>query len=405
MKKVIVLLFLIALGAAGYFFLAKNKNNAETFQQTFAQPTAEIIRGEISSVLTGRGKAVAKRKVLVTPTLDGKVTEILVEEGGRVRKGACLAKIELKADQQMMLLNLKRRILANSFEKKELQEQLGFHTKLQEEGLAAQIKMASLKDKIELKTTESQNLIHETELLGKKLGMDLTVEKLLNNDFSKMNSGCIYSPIDGTVVQLDLKIDDMVSSMDVGRPMNAAMVVADISEFYIDYKISELDMTKIRQGQEVTIIFDAFPQEEFSGEIESIDTIASLEMSPNSFIDPSKEASEYKATIRILSPNQMLRPDLSCRVSINTETRTGVLLAPVTSVFQDENGVDCVMLFSPQGPVKREVQVGIADFQVAEIIAGVEENDQVFLNPYKLIEGEAVMQADQSRTTVEKILR
>lgn len=402
MKKMILLLLVIVVGVSGYFFM--NKRSSGDLQKPSAHPTSEIMRGDISSIITGRGKTMAKRRVMLQSTLDGRIEELLVKEGEEVEKGVCLVKIGLKAEQKMRFLDLKRRILANDYEKNELQKQLEFQRELQEEGLAAQMQMASLKEKVRWKETEIVILDNERELLGKQFGIDLTSDKLLRSQISQIDNGCVYSPIHGTVVQINIDVDDMVSSM-AGGNAGPIMVLADSSSYYVDFKVNELDLDKVKKDQDVQIIFDAFPEEDFKGEIEKIETFAFLDMSPGSFMDPSKETSQYKTKIRILQSSPKLRPGLSCRVSIKTETRSNVLLTPITSVFTEPGGGDYVMVSHPNGAEQTEVRVGIADFQMVEILSGVSEMEQVFLNPYELIEERTIMKADQSRTIVEKILQ
>lgn len=398
-------MLLVVIGAAFFVYTGYNRTRGNVDgMQGAAHPAEIVVKGDISAVLTGRGKAIANKRIQVFPSFEGTVNEIFVKEGMLVDKGTCLAKIGLKEETKMRLLNLKQKIQLHNFEKEELQKELGFQRELQEKGLAAQVQKDSLKNKIAMKNKEFEALKNETALLASSFGMSFTVEKLLQNDFSQFDNGCINSPLTGTVVQINKKVDDSLS-LTAGNNLNPLFVLADLSGYFVDYKVNELDLGKIREGQQASIVFDLFPEQEFMGEIEEIDSIAFIDMSPGAFIDPGKEASQYKSRIRLLNPSKDLRPDLSCRVSIITETRNDVLLVPITSVYAGMDGNDYVMVETPSGPQQKQVTAGIADFDNVEILSGLAENEKVFVFPYKLMEGQAIMQADQSRTTVERILR
>lgn len=397
-------MFVITIAVSGYVAINSTKLNPNGSPQLSSQPTATVIKGDISSTIIGRGKITPKRKLMLFSTLDGKIEEILVEEGQEVEKGTCLVKIELKPEQKFRLLDLKRRTLANNYEKQELQKQLEFQRKLQEEGLAAEMQMESLDDKVKWRETEKETLDSELELLTEEMGIELTSENLLKYQISQVDNGCIYSPINGTIVEIVKHVNEIVSSMG-GNNMGPIMTIADLSTYYVDYKVNELDLAKIKKNQEVQISFDAFPGKDFKGEIENITAIAFLNIQPGSFMDPSKETSQYKTKIRVIETSPEIRPDLSCKVSIKTLTQTNVLLAPLVSVFTTDEGTDYVFVNDLNGIEQREVKIGIADFQMVEILSGVSDGENVYLNPYEILENNEIIKAQQSKTIMDKILR
>lgn len=72
------------------------------------------------------------------------------------------------------------------------------------------------------------------------------------------------SSIDGTVVQSDYKQDQLVS------PETALAVVADTSNMYIGVNIEETQINKIKVGQSVTVVIDAYKGKSFQGVVREI---------------------------------------------------------------------------------------------------------------------------------------
>jgi HlyD family secretion protein len=75
----------------------------------------------------------------------------------------------------------------------------------------------------------------------------------------------LKAPYAGVVQEVNISVDQITG------PTTWAIALADTSAWYVDTSdLGELDVVKIAIGQSVTITVDAFPDEEFTGVVESI---------------------------------------------------------------------------------------------------------------------------------------
>ncbi len=402
MKKLVLLIIIVTAGLF-YYIKADIDLTSSNIAALPSLPTAEIVRGTISSVISGRGKIVPNRRVPVNSFIDGQITQILVRQGQEVKKGQCLVKLDVEPGFKFRIFDLKQKFIANDYNQKHLKKKIDFQLKLYKEGLTALVEIEELEKNIKWAEMERQALNNERLLLEKQFGFALTMSSLLNNELDDILSSCIQSAITGTVLQINKKTDDIVfSNSDFNRA--TIMVIADISKYFIDYKVSEFDLDKIQEGQQVEITVDSMPKKLFYGIIETISSMAIVNIRDGQFTDTSRETSHYTVKISIADATPELRPDLSCRISIKTATRPNVLMAPVTSIFTGENRQQFVFVQKNEEYERRNVQVGIANTSMIEIQAGLAEGEVVCLDPHKIIEHRKIIKAAASRTLIEKIL-
>jgi len=86
------------------------------------------------------------------------------------------------------------------------------------------------------------------------------------------NSSLIRSPIDGTVIDVNMQTGDYVT------PANIVLVVANTSDIYITANVEETNILKIHPGQSVTVSLDAYGRS-FDGYVDVVNTVTSTKLS------------------------------------------------------------------------------------------------------------------------------
>jgi len=86
------------------------------------------------------------------------------------------------------------------------------------------------------------------------------------------NTSLIRSPMDGTVIDINMQKGDYVTPSDV------VLVVANTSDIYITANVEETNILKIHQGQSVTVSLDAYGQN-FDGYVDVVHTVTSTKLS------------------------------------------------------------------------------------------------------------------------------
>jgi multidrug resistance efflux pump len=85
------------------------------------------------------------------------------------------------------------------------------------------------------------------------------------------NGSFIKSPIDGTVIDINMQEGDYVTATDV------VMVVAKTSDIYITANVEETNILKIHTGQSVTVSLDAYGRS-FEGYVDEVNTVTSTKL-------------------------------------------------------------------------------------------------------------------------------
>ena len=149
---------------------------------------------------------------------------------------------------------------------------------------------------------------------------------------------------------------------------NTAEMVAEIS-------VHETEVDKVRLGQPATIVMDAFPDTILQGKVIEV---GSLPDEQRGWMNPDLKV--YKTLVIIEGSHDFLKTRMSCRVTIFVEQLKNVLTLPI-QVVAYRGGKKVCYVSTPNGPEEREVQTGIFNNMFVQIVSGLQEGEQVLMNP------------------------
>jgi len=184
--------------------------------------------------------------------------------------------------------------------------------------------------------------------------------QLLEN---QIEEAILRSPISGQITKVIKRRGETV------QPMMKDVVISLIPEepFQIEVDIPEVEIGKIDLGDPGKITLDAFPEEEFSGqviEIEPAETIISGVV-------------YYKIKISLDTKNTKIKPGMTANVTIITDFKENVLILPQRAVIE-KNGKKFVRVPEDSTFKEIEVQTGLSGSGgEIEIISGLKEGDKV----------------------------
>lgn len=243
---------------------------------------------------------------------------------------------------------------------------------------------------------------------------------------AQLNKTVIKSPISGTVLQLASQQGETLAA---GLSAPTLIIVADLNRLQVDAFVDETDIGKIRLGQEADITVDAFPKRVFKGHITKIASGSTIQQGvitydvtialdgirrqsagePGGSGGPGGQAGGRTrgaggrggGTGRAAgnggsapepgggggrsggNPMQMLKPDMTASVTIQTGIRKDVLLVPSEAVKVGKRGITVNTLAKqPDGkmaPTPVKVKTGGSDGTFTEIRDGLKEGDTVVL--------------------------
>ncbi len=149
------------------------------------------------------------------------------------------------------------------------------------------------------------------------------------------------------------------------------LYLPDVSRMIIKTKAREVDLHKIRLGQQGRIVVDAYPDSKLSGELTFIGSLATA--------DDARESFEkyFQVIFKVNEEDRRLRPGMTCRISIQVDYVKDAVSIPVQAVFEDDQGSFCYVKKNWGGFEKRAVTVGRQNIEFAEITEGLEAGEQV----------------------------
>ena len=181
----------------------------------------------------------------------------------------------------------------------------------------------------------------------------------------------LVAPFSGIIAQVNIKLDEMASP---GQP---AVILVDLSEFYVDVGVDELDVIYLEAGQEVILTLDALQDETIAGRVERVDPVATV----------TSGVVSYVVRVTIDEPDPRLRAGMTASVDVITSRHVDVLTVPNRAIKVDrQTGRTYVEKLVDQKPVETDVELGLRSDQVSEIVSGLEDGDEVIIRGVSSLE-------------------
>ena len=177
-------------------------------------------------------------------------------------------------------------------------------------------------------------------------------------------SDTITAPFDGTILSISNSVGDTVGTAKF-------ITMADLSQPYLEVLLDETDLNNVGIGYQVSVTFDALPNQTFTGKVVAINPSLS-----NAFSVTAIQTTVQLDTSSFSKP-QNLPIGLSATVEVISAQAQNVLLVPVEALHELSAGNYAVFVIENGTPVLKTVEVGLMDYTSAEIKSGLIEGDVV----------------------------
>jgi RND family efflux transporter MFP subunit len=202
--------------------------------------------------------------------------------------------------------------------------------------------------------------------------MDYQVAQASYDDaVSQFEETVIKAPVDGTVIGKPIPAGQTVSP-GISTPM-VLLTVADMSRMQIEAQIDETDIGKILNEQKVSFTVDAYPGKTFTGVVSNISQKANIQ----------QNVVYYPVIVDVDSPEGLLRPTMTARISILTGERKNVITVPLAAV-KEAKGQRYVVLETAGKQQNITVTTGLASEDRIEIVSGLQDGDQIVMAQSKI---------------------
>jgi len=329
LKWYIIAIILVAL----VFFYFTAKNNKKEWRMV------EVKRQDLVESVNGSGELEAQNSAELRFNIPSKVVWLKVKKGDQVNRWQAVASLDKKTLEK----NLQKYLLDFSKERADFDEDL----------------KVTYRDKV-LTDTISRILAKNQYDLDKAV-LDVEIADLAAKE------SVLVSPIAGTVIS--------TGGLVAGENLTAANLatkyikVSDLSTLRFKAQVDEVDYGKIRLGQPVNIVLDAFPSETFTGSVSFINQEGVKTLSGGVTIP---------IEISLDQPDERLVIGLSGEADFIIEQKQNVLAIP-REFIKSRNGQTYVYVLKKNKPVLKEITAGLSTISLTEITAGLEENQTVVL--------------------------
>ncbi|WP_439183659.1 efflux RND transporter periplasmic adaptor subunit [Carboxylicivirga taeanensis] len=160
------------------------------------------------------------------------------------------------------------------------------------------------------------------------------------------------------------------SSVSRWRPQIAEL--PDFSSMLSKTFINEIDISKVKVGQTVTVGVDAFPEKSFKGEVITVANIGQ--------VIPNSDTKVFEVAIKLEGTDSDLRPAMTTSNIINTAHIRNTLSAPLECIFSNDSLSYAFVKAGKSDYRKQIIEPGISNENYIQLLAGVDEQDELLMN-------------------------
>lgn len=299
----------------------------------------DVTTSDLVHLVDVKGTVDARSTITLSPQMGGRITRVNVTPGQAVTAGQVLVEM----DDELIRKGIK-----------EIEVQLDFARTLFEK----QKRIFEQKAGSEIQYLTAKNQLEALERRMESLREQQTMSR-------------ITAPRSGFAENIMAKVGEMA------MPGMPALTIVNMSDVRVVVDVAETFLSTVTLGDRVMIEFP-----------EIGDTLTTAIKAVSRLVNPSSRT--FRLEIPISPVPSSLRPNTTCRVSINDVTLKNVLVLPLSAVLQDNQGsyVYCV---DDKGLVRRSnVVTGLASGGNVQITTGLERGRRV------IVKGATMVSAGQN---------
>jgi HlyD family secretion protein len=372
----------IVVAALGYWIA---RPRAKVVRVATAKSIAGQARG---AVLNASGYVTARRQATVSSKVTGKVSEIFIEEGMRVKNGQVLARLDdAYATKSLALAEAQAAQAGSALQETRVriaQAQLDFER-------AQQLTKNQIASKADLDRARA-----ELDALRARLVSLADAQSVAQRQVQISRQGVddtvIRAPFEGVIISKDAQPGEMISPVSAGGGFTRTGIgtVVDMDSLEIEVDVAEAYINRVRPLQPVEAVLDAYPDWKI----------------PAHVITPVPTADRQKATVKVRIAfdvkDPRILPDMGVKVAFIDNQPAAASAAPLVEVpkaaVRRAGEQDVVYVVKDDRVEKRAIRVASSDNDRARLAAGVSEGEQVVIEgPADLADGDAVRVAQEKK--------
>lgn len=356
-KLITIAIIIAAAGVWAYYTFFDAEEVSVSYQM------GKVDRGDIRAFVNSTGTVEPLRKVEIGSLISGIVKKVYVDFNSKVKKGDLLVRLD-PSPYDAQLNKAKADMARAKAEFSSTETVYESNKKLYEKNL---ISKYEFDDSIAQYTTSLASVAQ--------------AEAALAIADTNLQATLVRSPIDGFVISRRVESGQAISSAD---SRSTLMTIAeDITKMRVDANVSEADIGRVREGNEVLFRVDAYRDLTFSGKVWQIRNQPVI----------TDNVVTYDVVVLVDNPELKLKPGMTAEVSILVSEKINVLRIPKAAIRfipppgsniiegdkEIENG-SVIWVESDGGVIKPvEIKIGAGNEDYVEVLRGLEEGEEIII--------------------------
>ena len=333
--------------------------------------TKPLERCTITQVVEASGTINPVNTVSVGSTVSGLIQNIYVDFNSQVKKGQILAQIDPRnfeatvqqnqAQINNAMANVSKLQAIADYDKKMYERYKNLYAKnFVAKSELDQYKSTYYSDLAQIRAAQAQVNQYRANLKTAQTNLGYTQ---------------IIAPVDGTIISREI---------DVGQPVAASFqapelftIAQDLTKMQIEVSVSEADIGKVQDGQDVTYTLDGYPDSVFKGKVTQV------RISPTTV----SNVVTYTVIVDVKNDDLKLIPGMTANVSIITDKSENVMCAPSIALKFNPNTDGTryknqgIWILEKRRPKRINIETGASDDTNTEIISKeIKEGDRIIVD-------------------------
>jgi len=311
------------------------------------------------------GTVKSRHRATLSPEIGGRLAEVAVKKGQRVRKGAVL--LRLANEELSAQVGLRERtldaVLAAEREActgADLAAREYERTQRLSDG---EVVSASLLDQAATRKRGSRAACEAAAARIGEARAALVVARVA------LERTALRAPFDGVVAEISAEEGEWVTPSPPGLPIPPVLEIFDPDSLYVSVPLDEVDVGRVKTGQTVRVTFDAFPGKVFPGTVARVSSYV---------LDKVEQNRTFEVEVSLADPAfaATLAPGTSADVEVVLASKESILRFPRTALIEGRR----VLVLSQGQLVARDVKTGLMNWEWVEAREGLSAGDLVVVS-------------------------
>ncbi|MCA9199046.1 MAG: efflux RND transporter periplasmic adaptor subunit [Planctomycetales bacterium] len=328
----------------------------------------EVQRSTIVTEVFGTGTLEAKVSSAISPKIQGRIQQVLVDQGDAVRAGDLLIQLDdQELQQQVAIARADTEAAQAALERLQADKQRAtavFDQAQRSYDRAAELASKNAVGKEELERDAESLAIAHADVARAEAAIQegqqkrVAAEKTLQYQQARLDDSRITAPFDGLIVARKKEAGDVVA------PGGQVLTLISTEVLWIQAWVDETEMDQLATGQTARVIFRSQPDQAFSGKVVRLGNEA------------DRETREFIVEVQVLQLPNTWAVGQRADVDIETASKSDVVVIPGERIIrhQDEVGV-----FLNQSGVAQwhPIVTGASGNSMVEVTEGLSAGDQI----------------------------